>query len=107
MMKAIVRILVLAGALLTPPAFAKPTQCWFQQTENAKSLPPSTCDLRAVGSDTSKLTSNDGMVRTIRLFHDGVAIVVLNDVIYRSNWLRDGKGDIRIIFSDSEFIFRP
>jgi len=107
MMKAIVRSLVLAGALLTPPALAKPTPCWFQQTVNAQRLPRSTCDLRSVGNGTWKLTSNDGLVRTIRLFDDGEATVVLNGGIYRANWLRDGKGDVRIIFSDSEFIFRP
>ena len=46
------------------------------------------------------------MVRTIRLFSDGEATVVLNGDIYSARWVRDGQGDVRIIFSDSEFIFR-
>jgi len=107
MMKNIFRNLLLAGIVFTTPALARPTPCWFQQTVNARRLPPSTCDLISVGNDTWKLTSKDGLLRTIRLFRDGEASVVLNGGIYRANWVRDSKGDVRIIFSDSEFIFKP
>ena len=95
-----------AGILFAVPASAKPTLCWFQQRVNAPRLPASTCEIRATGNNTWKLTSNDGLVRTIRLFPDGEATVVLNGGIYRANWMRDAQNDVRIIFSDSEFIFR-
>lgn len=95
-----------ACVLLAAPASARPTPCWFQQRVNAPRLPASTCEIRAAGKNTWKLTSNDGLVRTIRLFADGEATVVLNGGIYRANWRRDNQGDVRIIFSDSEFIFR-
>ena len=95
-----------AVILLAAPAAAKPTLCWFQQRVNASRLPASTCEIQAKGNNTWKLTSNDGLVRTIRLFPDGEATVVLNGGIYRANWMRDNQNDIRIIFSDSEFSFR-
>ena len=91
---------------LVQPAAAKPTLCWFQQRVNAARLPAATCDIRAESNNTWKLTSNDGLVRTIRLFNDGEATVLLNGGIYRAKWARDEQGDVRIIFSDSEFIFR-
>ena len=96
----------MALACLIEPATAKPTPCWFQQRVNAARLPASTCDIRATSNNTWKLTSNDGLVRTIKLFSDGEATVVLNGGTYRARWVRDDQGDVRIIFSDSEFIFR-
>ena len=105
-MRALVAASIMAFAWPIEPAAAEPTPCWFQQRVNAARLPASTCDIRATGNNTWKLTSNDGLVRTIRLFSDGEATVVLNGGIYRANWVRDDQGDIRIIFSDSEFIFR-
>ena len=105
-MRSLVAASITAFAWLIAPAAAKPTPCWFQQRVNAARLPASTCDIRATSNNTWKLTSNDGLVRTIRLFSDGEATVVLDGGIYRARWVRDVQGDIRIIFSDSEFIFR-
>ena len=105
-MRTLVAASITALAWLIEPAAAKPTPCWFQQRVNAARLPASTCDIRATSNNTWKLTSNDGLVRTIRLFSDGEATVVLNGGIYRARWVRDDQGDVRIIFSDSEFIFR-
>ena len=105
-MRTLIAASVMALVCLIEPATAKPTPCWFQQRVNAARLPASTCDIRATSNNTWKLTSNDGLVRTIRLFSDGEATVVLNGDIYRARWVRDGQGDVRIIFSDSEFIFR-
>ena len=105
-MRTLIAASVTALVCLIEPATAKPTPCWFQQRVNAARLPASTCDIRATSNNTWKLTSNDGLVRTIRLFSDGEATVVLNGDIYRARWVRDGQGDVRIIFSDSEFIFR-
>ncbi|CAI8156058.1 MAG: Uncharacterised protein [Prochlorococcus marinus str. MIT 9215] len=100
------RTVLLVAGLMGVPAMAKPTPCWFQQTRNAARLPPATCQLYSTGQNTWKLTSNDGLIRTIRLFEDGDATVVLNGGIYRGSWVRDRQGDVRIIFRDSEFIFR-
>lgn len=105
-MRTLIAASVTALVCLIEPATAKPTPCWFQQRVNAARLPASTCDIRATSNNTWKLTSNDGLVRTIRLFSDGEATVVLNGDIYSARWVRDGQGDVRIIFSDSEFIFR-
>lgn len=105
-MRTLIAASLTALAWLTEPAIAKPTPCWFQQRVNAARLPASTCDIRFTSDNTWKLTSNDGLVRTIRLFSDGGATVFLNGGIYRANWVRDEQGDVRIIFSDSEFIFR-
>ena len=105
-MRILIAASITALAWLIEPAAAKPTPCWFQQRVNAARLPASTCDIRATSNNTWKLTSNDGLVRTIRLFSDGEATVVLDGGIYRARWVRDVQGDIRIIFSDSEFIFR-
>ena len=105
-MRTLIAASVMALVCLIEPATAKPTPCWFQQRVNAARLPASTCDIRATSNNTWKLTSTDGLVRTIRLFSDGEATVVLNGDIYRARWVRDGQGDVRIIFSDSEFIFR-
>jgi len=94
-------------------ALARPTTCWFQQTTGAASSPASSCDVQRVGcgytisSYCEYRLKTDGITRTISLYEDNYAEVVVSGKRYKARWKNDNDGDTVLTFSDgSWFAFK-
>lgn len=91
------------------PQSAAPT-CWFQMQPGAESLEGFQCAVssrvNANGHTIYDVVEPNGLKRSIVLWQDKSAEVLINGQRYLGTWLEDEDGDIRVSVSGGVFAFR-
>jgi serine protease Do len=92
------------------PQASGPT-CWFQRAAGSDQLEGSLCRvssrINSNGHTVFDVVEPSGLSRTVVLWEEGVAEVILKGQTYRGEWLKDADSDIRIDINGGVFAFSP
>lgn len=87
-----------------------PTTCWFQMEEGSPAFTGFACAIstrrNANGHKVHDVIEPGGRRRTLVLWDDGSAEVLLDGDRYNASWEKDADGDIRVSVNDGVFIVR-
>ncbi len=93
------------------PSQKKDTNCWFQQARAGSDLIRTPCMISTrinfSGQRVIDLEEPNGMVRSIVLWNDKRAEVLLNGTQYEGTWTIDSDKDVRVKVNDGVFAFTP
>ena len=85
--------------------------CWFQMQQGAERLEGYRCTVNARknanGHDVFDVIEPGGLARTVVLWNDKSAEVLLKGQRYEGRWSEDNEGDIRVDLEGGTFAFRP
>jgi serine protease Do len=84
--------------------------CWFQMQADSERLEGFRCDVssrtNANGHTVFDVVEPNGLKRTVVLWQDKTAEVLINGESYEGEWLEDDEGDIRVRVGGGVFAFR-
>ena len=84
--------------------------CWFQMQSDAERLDGFRCKVssrvNANGHKVFDVVEPNGLERTVVLWEDKTAEVLINGQRYEGEWLKDDEGDVRVNVNGGVFAFR-
>ena len=84
--------------------------CWFQMQTDSERLEGFRCDVssrkNANGHTVFDVVEPNGQKRTVVLWQDKTAEILINGQRYEGEWLEDDEGDFRVTVNGGVFAFR-